>query len=979
MSSAWMRQAARAAGWLVLAGCGGIALAAEPLAPLRVDPVLLGGAPLKPKPAPVQPAPVQPEAPAQPAAAKETERKAVEKPAEIAEEKPAEKSVQAEPSAAPAAPQPAGAAEVKPVAPPPVAREIPPAAAPAAEEAKPAEKPAEKKPPVERPAPARQPVAAPPAAREPAKIARNLAPLRVDPALLGAAAPPVSIATQPPEIAEQPKLPPLYSAHVAAGAIPHPATTPFSATDKKGAPTHVQARRISGVNDVEVVAEGEALLERAGDTLSGDRIVYRQLEDEVEATGNVRLTAPDAEIAGPRLRMRMEESTGEFEAPAYTIKRQPPPEPEPALTLLGLPAVTESGRVLAKSGRMIERPPVTGSGVAERLEFRGEDQYHLENATFSTCAPGKRDWEIAVDELDLDYTGEVGSARNATVRFMDAPIFYTPWLSFSLNNQKKSGFLPPTIGSTSKSGFEVTAPWFWNIAPHMDATITPRLMLRRGLQLSTEFRYLLDTETNRGNAAYPDRGQIRLEYLPGDKLANRDRYGYALIHNQHLGNGFTASLNLNGVSDDDYFSDLSTRVAQVSQGNLLRQGKLSYSGPWYSAAVNVQTYQTLQDLAKPYQRLPQVTGSAFRYDLPFGLAFNLAAEYVNFDHPTELLGKRTTLYPQISLPLATAAFSLTPKIGLHTTHYELEGQDRPAAAAWSAVPASQSRTLPIFSVDGGFVMEREVDWFGSKLTQTLEPRAYYVNIPKRDQSKIPVFDTAIAGFTYAQMFSENRYSGGDRVGDANELTLAATSRFLDPASGADLLRATLGTRYYFRDQAVTLPGETARTERAADVLLALSGQVLPKTYADIGWQYNPRDGQTERLTLGGRYRPEAGKVINAGYRYDRSTDLKQIDVSAQWPLFGGWHGVGRYNYSINERRVIETIGGLEYDAGCWVGRFVVQRLATIADQPTTSIFFQLELNDFSRIGSNPLQLLRRNIPGYGIVNQPTADPVFAED
>jgi LPS-assembly protein len=193
------------------------------------------------------------------------------------------------------------------------------------------------------------------------------------------------------------------------------------------------------------------------------------------------------------------------------------------------------------------------------------------------------------------------------------------------------------------------------------------------------------------------------------------------------------------------------------------------------------------------------------------------------------------------------------------------------------------------------------------------------------------------------------------------------------------LRATLGTRYYFSDQYVTLPDETARTERSADLLATLAGQVLPHVYADIGWQYNPRDARTERMTLGGRYRPEAGKVLNAGYRFDRSTDLKQFDVSAQWPLFDGWHGVGRYNYSINERRVIEAIGGLEYDAGCWVGRFVVQRLATIADQPTTSIFFQLELNDFSRIGSNPMQLLRRSIPGYGVINQPTADPVFAEN
>lgn len=748
---------------------------------------------------------------------------------------------------------------------------------------------------------------------------------------------------------------------------PTVSSAPALPRDKKSAPTLVTARNISGVNEVEMVAAGEAELRRADDTLRADRIIYRQDEDEVEAIGDVRLTSPDSVITGPRLRMRMADNTGEFETPAYTIRSQPKDVPEPALTMAGLPAVGPDGRVIATTGRMLTRPPVTGSGVAERLEFRGEDQYHLKNASYSTCAPSQRDWEVVVDELDLDYTTSTGAARHATVRFKDVPLFYTPWLSFSLDNQRKSGLLTPTIGTTSKSGLEVTQPWYWNIAPNMDATISPRLLSRRGVQINTELRYL----------DYTHNGQARVEYLPGDKLANRDRYGYALIHNQNLGHGFTAALNLNGVSDDNYFSDLSTRVAAVSQGNLLRQGVLTYGGPWYSAVLNMQTFQTLQDLPKPYRRLPQLTGTANRYDLPLGMAFNLNAEYVNFDHPTELLGRRTTLYPQLSLPFATSAFWLTPKVGFHSTHYELSGQDRLAAADYRKnVPEQQNRALPIFSVDGGFALERTTEWFGRPLLQTLEPRAFYLYVPTRDQRNVPIFDTGIASFSYAQMFAENRYAGGDRIANANQLTLALTSRLLDPTTGAEILRATLGQLHYFTLQDVTLPGETARTGRSADILAAFSGQVLPKTYADFGWQYNPRDKLTERLTVGGRYHPVAGTVFNAGYRYARDL-LGQIDVSAQMPLFGGWHAVGRYNYSTKEKRVIETIGGLEYNAGCWVGRFVVQRLATIADKPTSALFFQLELNDFSRIGSNPLELLRRNIPGYGVINQPTADPVFA--
>ena len=986
MSLAWFWRVIVTIGWLALASASGVAVAADDLPPLRVDPGLLGGVPLKPVTAPV---PVAAPAPAKPAP-----------------------SVQEQASQPTQTASPRSIAEVTPVVPPPEARELPVAAAQKSP-AVPVPAIAPARPVVEKPTPiaatpapipvrpALAPVPAPLAtavASSPTKTAQNLPPLRVDPALLGGSAlaqknaAPVSAETQPPEVAERPAIPPLYSAHVAAGAIPHPATTPFSATDKASAPTYVTAKHITGLNEVEVIATGDAFLERAGDTMLADRIIYRQADDEVEATGNVRLTSPDSVITGPRMRMRMEESTGEFETPAYTIRKQPAAVPEAALTMSGLPAATPKGKALATTGRMLLPPPVTGSGVATYLEFRGEDQYHLKDATYSTCAPGRRDWEMSVSELDLDYSGEVGTAHNALIKFQGVPILYSPWMNFALNNQRKSGLLTPTVGNSSTSGFEVATPWYWNIAPNMDATITPRVMSKRGVQVNTEFRYLVNDSFNQNPhpGAPDDKGQIRLEYLPSDKLANRDRYGYSIMHSQNFGYGFSGSLNLNGVSDSEYFSDLSTRIATISQGNLLRQGVLTYGGPWYSASLNVQTYQTLQniqnlqDLPKPYQRLPQLTGTAFRYDLPAGLAFTANAEYVSFDHPTYLLGKRTTLYPQLSLPLATGAFSLTPKIGIHSTHYELDGQDRPGAAEWKNVPASQSRSVPIFSVDGGFVMERDTDLFGGRtLVQTLEPRAYYLYVPVRDQKNIPVFDTGVAGFNYAQMFAENRYAGGDRIGDANQLTLAVTSRLLDPVSGAELLHATLGTRHYFRDQSdsVFLPAspgvsaEKIRTERYADILAALTGQVLPKTYADFAWQYNPRDNLTERFVLGGRYRPESDKVFNAGYRYDR-TSLEQIDLSAQWPVFGGWHAVGRYNYSLKEGRAIEIIGGLEYDAGCWIGRVVVQRLATIIDKPTSAVFFQLELNDFTKIGSNPLEILRRNVPGYGIINQPTADPVF---
>jgi len=958
---------------LALTVCSaGVVIAADPLPPLRVDPVLLGGSPLKPAP---QPVPAPPSAPTAQSAS-------VAQPVPVAETLP--------PSAA----------RVEPVAPPPAARDLS-----ATAEQLQSQPPLQKRSPELSPPRAAPPVtAALPPKTPAAKVAQNLPPLRVDPALLGGEAlakAPVATETQPPEIGERPVVPALYSAQLAAGNIPHPATTAFSHVDKDAAPTIITARRLSGVNDVESIADGEAVLQRGGDTLSGDKIIYRVAEDEVEAIGNVKLTAPDMAMSGPRLRMRMAESTGEFESPAYAIRREQAPVPEPAMTLTGLPAIDDKGRAIATTGRMISLPPVTGSGVAERIEFRGEDQYHLRNASYSTCQPGNRDWEVYVDELDLDYQAEVGKGRGAVVRFMDVPIFYTPWMNFSLNNAKKSGFLPPSIGSTSKSGFEVVAPWFWNIAPDMDATISPRYMTKRGLQVSTEFRYLMDTPHNRASLqnpmvsgdALPDKGQIRIEYLPDDKQFGDRRYGYSIFHNQTFllpGHTLTAGLNVNGVSDDNYFSDLSSRIQSVSVANLSKLGSLALAGPWYSAGMTMQSWQTLNDLDKPYRTLPMITASANRYDLPLGMVLNFNASYANYDHPDKLLIKRTAMYPQLSWPLATSAFWVTPKIGLHTAQYSLGGQDRPEAVAYRNVADQQSRSIPVFSVDGGVVFERDAEIFGDSYIQTLEPRAFYTYIPRRDQTKIPVVDSSLMDFNYASMFTENRYSGNDRIGDANQLTLAATSRILDPATGAEVFRALLGTRYYFTDQydKASLPGEEVRTERKADLLASFAGRIFQDLYGDVAWQYNPRDSRTERFNVGARYRPAPGKIINAGYRYARSWynvntqnygTLDQFDVSAQWPLFGGWHGVGRYNYSLDESRVVETIGGLEYNAGCWVGRVVVQRQATIADKPSTALFFQIELNDFSKIGSNPMNLLRRNIPGYGMVNQPTADPVFGEN
>lgn len=902
--------------------------AAENLPPLRVDPALLGGgAQARPKPA-------------------------------------------AAPPAAATQPAPVAAPQVQPVQP---AREAA-AAAPA--------QPERLAPPQtreERPAPMARPAAAAP-------VAPAAAP--DEPARAAAAPPPPP---QPPVVEERPALPPTYSAHAEAGLLPTLKPTdqlkPLQVDRKASYPTFIAASRIDGRDDNEVTAQGEAELRRTHTALTADRLTYWKAEDEMEAEGNVRYSKEADTMSGPKLRLNLTENTGFFEQPSYSVTRVRKEEKGTYYsTALGasaqpvrklpsfLPREKKDRAAIATiAGEVVEGQNLTtASGRADRLDFLGENRLRLTNATYSTCSADDPDWYARVAQLDLDYDSEQGEGRDATVYFKNVPLFHTPWISFSLNNRRKSGFLAPTFGTSSKSGIEFTLPYYWDIAPNMDATIAPRLMSKRGLQVNTEFRYL--------NYGY--HGLARVEWLPNDRQYGRSRYGYSLLHVQpNIGYGISGLLNVSGVSDSTYMRDLSTRITEASQGNLLRQGVLSYGGWWGSASINVQTYQTLQDPAlppvvKPYQRVPQVTVVSNRPDFIGGTAFAFNGEYVNFDHPTLDTARRLTLYPQLSLPLLTPAWYVTPKIGLHATRYDIDRRS-------SVGPGTVVRNLPVFSVDAGLAFERDLNWFGKGLTQTLEPRLFYLLVPQRTQSQIPIFDSGLADFNFATIFSDNIYTGVDRIADANQLTAALTSRLIDPQTGEEYVRGMIGQRYYFAKQHVTLPGETARPGGTSDFLAALSGRLLPRTYADVAWQYDPRDGETERFAIGGRWQPDFAKVLNASYRYTRDHTLtggtpgiRQVDFSAQWPLGRGWYGVGRFNYSLKDRKIIETIGGLEYNGGCWVGRLVLQRYATATGDTNTALFVQLELNDFSRIGSNPLELLSRRIPGYGRINQVPSNPVF---
>ncbi len=714
-------------------------------------------------------------------------------------------------------------------------------------------------------------------------------------------------------------------------------------------PTFLEADEILGHVGKDVEASGKVVVHNLRERLEADWLRYDRQTDEAHARGNVMFEHEFYRVYGRELKLKLSERLGSMSDVHFELS--------------DAESTPTKSRKLAWVG-------------AETLHFQGPDRYQMDAATYTTCPPEQRDWVLKTQELKLDYTTSVGTARNVWVEYLDKPILYAPWLDFALDDRRKSGFLAPSYGASSERGLELVAPWYWNIAPNRDATIIPRIMTQRGVQLGGEFRYL--------EPGY--KGDIGLEFMPYDRTAKRERYLGVWRHEQQFGPRWSGSLDVEGVSDDRYFSDLSNQVNQTSQVNMPRQLMLNYDAGWLQARGLVQAFQTLQDPAapifEPYRRLPQLTLQARRErpgSLP--LHWDLGAEFVHFDRRHNsgfqggVQGHRLHLNPSISAPIQTSYATLTPKLGWYFTRYDLD--DKSLLLRDSRDPASvplpvggfanKTRSMPMFSLDSGLVLERDDLMFGQNFIQTLEPRVYYLYIPYRDQYRLPVFDTGIGDLSLDQLFSENQYIGVDRINDANQLTIGLTSRFLDQRNGRERLAVTLGQRYYFNTQRVTFPGQNPRSAKSTDLLTLVSGQVNDKLRLAAGVQYNTDDGILAKANLGGSWREGAGRVFNVDYRYTNkryAAPLNQVDLSAQWPLAPKWYGLGRINYSMLDSRLVEGLVGVEYNAGCWSLRSVIQRLRTTENTVSNAFFLQLELRGLTKLGPNPLDILKRSISGY---------------
>ncbi len=740
-------------------------------------------------------------------------------------------------------------------------------------------------------------------------------------------------------------------------------------------PIVLRARSLSARPDLEAVAEGDVEFRRGGLVIRADKLQYDSPGDLATATGAVRVQREGAVYSGPQLQLQVQRFQGYFLEPRFDF------------------------------------PLLGAGGRADRIDFLDSARSTATNASYTSCprdGPEPPAWVLQTRSVQLDLETGVGVAEGAVLRFLDTPILAWPRLSFPLSDQRKSGWLPPSINIDNRSGVELSVPYYWNIAPNRDATLTPRVITRRGLALDSELRYLEPL----------DEGSLGVDWLPDDRVARRSRHAVRWLHDGRLGSGWAEGLRYRvdavRVSDNDWWKDfpnagrsLTTRLLPLrASAELPLQWSGGVLGPMQGMAyARLLSWQVLQSeesvITSPYQRRPQLGmqlgGQAG------GLRYDVEAEFNRFTLPGEDAaasgrpqGDRVHLLAAASYPVRGVGWWVVPRLALNSAAYET---DSPGPGQ----PRHAQRSIPTLSLDAGMEFERDTRFFGRALRQSLEPRLLYVNTPYRAQAQLPNYDAAAKDFNIVSIYTDNSFSGVDRVADEHQITGGVTTRLLDPASGAELLRLGLVQRYLFREQRIApqsdgSPDGAPLTRSFSDALLVGSTSVLPGWNLDAAVQFSPETSRSVRSIVSARYSPGPFRTVGATYRLARGLS-EQLEIGWQWPIGstrvsgpaalalagdgttasrggsacnGRWYAVGRANYSLKDARVTDSLVGVEYDAGCWIGRVVAERLSTGRAEATTRLLLQLELVGLSRIGSNPLKVLKDNIPGYQLLRDDPA-------
>jgi len=602
------------------------------------------------------------------------------------------------------------------------------------------------------------------------------------------------------------------------------------------------------------------------------------------------------------------------------------------------------------TGAEFELPLRPARGSAETLAMNRTGDLKLETVRFTTCPIGNNDWEIRASNIDIDQRTQQGKGRNVRIDLKGVPILYTPVISFPVGNARKSGFLFPSFGNSDKSGFELSVPYYLNLAPNYDLTLTPFLLSRRGLGLGLDYRYLTERS----------KGKLGTDYLPGDDLAgNDDRRLSTLTHRTDITDVLRFDAELSDASDSSYFEDFGLGPDGTSITFLDRFIHLSWLGEGWRLDGQVQDYQTIDfsvdPLDRPYSRLPQLAFAGL-WPMRGGFQATLDAETVWFERDEGVTGLRLDTTPGVAWSVRGPGYHFEPSAAFRATAYDLAGTT-PGA------DDTPDRSAPIISLDTGLVFERDAGE-RKQFIHTLEPRLRYTWIPFRDQDDLPVFDTALPDLNLVQLFRTNRYVGADRLGDANEVAAGLTTRLLRAENGQQYLTATIGQRFYLESPRVVLPGEVAEQRSASNVV----GEVELTAWRDwssrVAMEWDYADSNTLRGEASVQYRPSPDTVANLGYRY-REGLLEQWDAGFAWRLSPTWQIYARQVYSTKEDKSIDRFAGFEYSGCCWSVRLVARNyVSNRTGESDNSVLFQVELKGLSSVGTRNDTFLERGIRGY---------------
>ena len=685
--------------------------------------------------------------------------------------------------------------------------------------------------------------------------------------------------------------------------------------------THIDADSATVDSQAITRFEGTVVVRQGDKQLTADKVNYDRRTNLVDAQGNVVFTMGETQIKGDHARMNLQTNQGRVDNADY------------------------------------QTGTVNGRGKATVITVENKHELSLDDAIYTTCPRDHVVWQLRADKINLNNENHQGTAKNMVLDIAHVPVLYLPYIRFPIGEERMSGFLYPAFAISQSNGTEIAIPYYWNIAPNMDATITPHNMSKRGLMLENEFRYLTPHSYS----------VVELDHIGQDTVYGRSRTKLDWTNESQPGAGWSSSVDYHYVSDNQYLNDFASSLSSVATTTSLnRSGSLTYNQTSYVFGATLQDHQTLSG-TEPYQRLPQLTFSTRAANTNNSWNYDFSSEFVNFDHrdPGKVVGQRIKLSPYLSYPIVKDAGYFKPKLSLNYLQYKLDHTS-------GAQPEQPDVTVPVFSLDTGIYLERDTSIGDIKLLHTLEPRLYYLYAPYRDQSTLPIFDTALTGFSQSLLFSENRFSGNDRIGDANQVTAAVTTRFYRQDDGRELFNATLGQIFYFRDREVVLPGQGVDTKTRSNYLGNVTFTPSPYWSLNGDWQYNPDTKHTETGNIYLQNHPGEGRVINLEYRFTRDA-LRTEGVSFAWRINPRWQAFGGHQYDIINKHRLQNFFGLRYDSCCWGIRLVWgERFDRLLNNDPNdpryehAIYLEFMLKGLSSLGTGKDidTLLKNGILGY---------------